>query len=302
MATPRKTGLGKGLNALFSANTEEKEEIIDEKLEKDNKENEKIKEEQEEGKVLSLKISEVEPNRDQPRKSFNEETLEELAESIKQYGLIQPIIVTKEDGYYAIVAGERRWRACKKAGLKEISAIIREKDERKNKEIALIENIQREDLNPIDKAMGIKALMEEYELTQADVAKIIGKSRSAITNTIRILNLDPRVLDMVRAGKLTEGHCRALLAIPDGDKQYDMALRLLETGASVREIEQKTQLTKKMKKKDQRYEAIYRDVEDSFKNFFGTKVRLDAGVKKGKIVIEYQSNDDLERILDLIKV
>ena len=144
--------------------------------------------------------------------------------------------------------------------------------------------------------------MEEYELTQADVAKIIGKSRSAITNTIRILNLDSRVLDMVRAGKLTEGHCRALLAIPDGDKQYDMALRLLETGASVREVEQKTQLTKKLKKKDQRYEAIYRDVEDSFKNFFGTKVRLDAGVKKGKIVIEYQSNDDLERILDLIKV
>ena len=216
--------------------------------------------------------------------------------------MIQPIIVTKEDGYYAIVAGERRWRACKKAGLKEIPAIVREKDERKNREIALIENIQREDLNPIDKAMGIKALMEEYELTQADVAKILGKSRSAITNTIRILNLDNRVLDMVRAGKLTEGHCRALLAIPDGDKQYDMALRLLETGASVREVEQKMQLTKKMPKKDKRYEAIYRDVEDSFKNFFGTKVRLDAGVKKGRIVIEYKSNDELERLLELIKV
>lgn len=298
MATARKTGLGKGLNALFSSNIEDEEvvkensnvnvdELIDEKIE---------------GKVLNLKINDVEPNREQPRKTFHEDSLEELAESIKQYGLIQPIIVTKEEGYYAIVAGERRWRACKKAGLKEIAAIVREKDERKNKEIALIENIQREDLNPIDKAMGIKALMEEYELTQADVAKILGKSRSAITNTIRILNLDQRVLDMVRAGKLTEGHCRALLAIPDGDKQYDMALRLLETGASVREVEQKMQLTKKMKKKDQRYEAIYRDVEDSFKNFFGTKVRLDAGVKKGKIVIEYKSNDELERILELIKV
>lgn len=302
MATTRKTGLGKGLNALFSTSIEENEKVKEEEPKKENKEIKEVKEEQIEGKVLNLKISEVEPNREQPRKSFNEETLEELAESIKQYGLIQPIIVTKEDGYYAIVAGERRWRACKKAGLKEISAIVREKDERKNKEIALIENIQREDLNPIDKAMGIKALMEEYELTQADVAKILGKSRSAITNTVRILNLDSRVLDMVKAGKLSEGHCRALLAIPDGDKQYDMALRLLETGASVREVEQKTQLTKKLKKKDQRYEAIYRDVEDSFKNFFGTKVRLDAGVKKGKIVIEYQSNDDLERILDLIKV
>ena len=297
MATPRKTGLGKGLDALFASGIKEEEETIKKAEEKIEKSEEEIQ-----GKVLNLKINEVEPNRDQPRKSFNEETLEELAESIKTYGLIQPIIVTKEDGYYAIVAGERRWRACKKAGLKEIAAIVREKDERKNKEIALIENIQREDLNPIDKAMGIKCLMEEYELTQADVAKILGKSRSTITNTIRILNLDSRVLDMVRAGKLTEGHCRALLAIPDGDKQYDMALRLLETGASVREVEQKTQLRKKLKKKDQRYEAIYRDVEDSFKNFFGTKVKLDAGVKKGKIVIEYKSNEDLERILDLIKI
>ena len=297
MAAPRKTGLGKGLDALFATGIKEEQENES----KDIKVN-SIDEENVEGKVLNLKITEVEPNRNQPRKTFNEETLEELAESIKEYGLIQPIIVTKEDGYYAIVAGERRWRACKKAGLKEIAAIVREKDERKNKEIALIENIQREDLNPIDKAMGIKCLMEEYELTQADVAKKLGKSRSSITNTIRILNLDSRVLDMVRAGKLTEGHCRALLAIPDGDKQYDMALRLIETGASVREVEQKTQLRKKLKKKDQRYEAIYRDVEDSFKSFFGTKVKLDAGVKKGKIVIEYKSNEDLERILELIKV
>lgn len=288
MAQVRKTGLGKGLEALFSSevkedmNSESKEEL--------------------KGKILNLKVTEVEPNKNQPRKSFNEESLEELAESIKEYGLIQPIIVTKEEGYYAIVAGERRWRACKKAGLKEIPAIVRESDERKNKEIALIENIQREDLNPIDKAMGIKCLMEDYNLTQAEVAQKLGKSRSAITNSIRILNLDSRVLDMVRIGKLTEGHCRALLSIPDGDKQYEMALRFLETGASVREVEKKTQLKKKMKKKDAKYEAIYRDVEDSFKNFFGTKVKLDAGIKKGKIVIEYKSNEDLERILDLIKI
>ncbi len=300
MATVRKTGLGKGLGALFAAEVPEKIEKIEEKEEK--QKIEEKKEEKLEGKVLNLKINEVEPNKNQPRKSFNDESLEELAESIKQYGLIQPIIVTKEEGYYAIVAGERRWRACKKAGMKEIPAIVRENDERKNKEIALIENIQREDLNPIDKAMGIKCLMEDYNLTQADVAQILGKSRSSITNSIRILNLDQRVLDMVRAGKLSEGHCRALLAIPDGNRQYDMALRFLETGASVREVEKKTQLTKKIKKKDQQYEAIYRDVEDSFKNFFGTKVKLDAGVKKGKIVIEYKSNDDLERILELIKV
>ena len=297
MAAPRKTGLGKGLDALFATGIKEEQENESRDIKVNS-----IDEENVEGKVLNLKITEVEPNRNQPRKTFNEETLEELAESIKEYGLIQPIIVTKDEGYYAIVAGERRWRACKKAGLKEIAAIVREKDERKNKEIALIENIQREYLNPIDKAMGIKCLMEEYELTQADVAKKLGKSRSSITNTIRILNLDSRVLDMVRAGKLTEGHCRALLAIPDGDTQYDMALRLIETGASVREVEQKTQLRKKLKKKDQRYEAIYRDVEDSFKSFFGTKVKLDAGVKKGKIVIEYKSNEDLERILELIKV
>ena len=288
MAQTRKTGLGKGLDALFTSD-------INTDTNKEN--NEKL-----EGKILNLKITEVEPNKNQPRKSFNEESLDELAESIKEYGLIQPIIVTKEEGYYAIVAGERRWRACKKAGLKEIPAIVRENDERKNKEIALIENIQREDLNPIDKAIGIKSLMEDYQLTQAEVAQKLGKSRSAITNSIRILNLDSRVLDMVRIGKLSEGHCRALLSIPDGDKQYEMALRLLETGASVREVEKKTQLKKKMKKKDAKYEAIYRDVEDSFKNFFGTKVKLDAGIKKGKIVIEYKNNEDLERILELIKI
>ncbi len=289
MAQARKTGLGKGLEALFA--TEAKGKIEIEENEEDLK-----------GKVLNLKITEVEPNKNQPRKSFNEESLDELAESIKEYGLIQPIIVTKEEGYYAIVAGERRWRACKRIGLKEIPAIVRENDERKNKEIALIENIQREDLNPIDKALGIKSLMDDYNLTQADVAQKLGKSRSAITNSIRILNLDSRVLDMVRAGKLSEGHCRALLSIPDGNKQYDMALRLLETGASVRETEKKTQIRKKMKKNDLRYEAIYRDVEDSFKNFFGTKVKLDAGVKKGKIVIEYKNNEDLERRLELIKI
>lgn len=277
----KKTGLGKGLDALFTNN-------IEETL----RENEVIE---------KLKITQVEPNRNQPRKHFDEESLEELAESIKRYGVIQPIIVVKKGDYYEIVAGERRWRASKKAGLTEIPAIIRDTDERKNKEIALIENVQREDLNAYEKAVGIKELMEEYGLTQQQVSEILGKSRSSIANTVRILNLDPRVIELVQQNKLTEGHARSLLAIEDNDKQYQMALRLLETGATVREVEKKVQQKKKMKKQDAKYEAIYRDIEDSFQGFFGTKVKLEAGKRKGKIVIEYANNEDLERILELIK-
>ncbi|MCI9275118.1 MAG: ParB/RepB/Spo0J family partition protein [Clostridia bacterium] len=281
----KKTGLGKGLDALFKDTI--KEEIVDE-----------IKEGE---AIVKLDINEVEPNKEQPRKRFDEEAIEELSESIKRYGLIQPIVVTKKDGYYEIIAGERRWRACKKAGLKEVSVIIREDDERKNKEIALIENIQREDLNAVEKAMGMKMLMDDYSLTQQEVSDILGKSRSAIANTVRILNLDKRVLELAKEGKLTEGHCRALLRIEDGDKQLETALRLIEEGANVREAEEKAKQKKKNKKKDIRNEAIFRDIEDSFQSFFGTKVKLQAGSKKGKIVIEYKSNEDLERLLELIR-
>ncbi len=279
----KKTGLGKGLDALFITNSEPEEEVKDSE------------------KIFSLSINEVEPNREQPRKHFEEEALEELAESIKRYGLIQPIVVTKKDGYYEIIAGERRWRASKKAGLKEIPAIVREDNERKNKEISLIENIQREDLNAVEKAMGMKLLMEDYSLTQQQISEILGKSRSSIANTVRILNLDKRVLELAKEGKLTEGHCRALLSIEDGDKQLEMALRIIERGDNVRVTEEKTQVSKKMKKKTQKYEAIYKDIEDSFQSFFGTKVSLKAGQRKGKIVIEYKSNEDLERLLELIK-
>ena len=281
----KKTGLGKGLDALFSDTL------------KVDKEEEKIQD----GEVVQqLKIIDVEPNRDQPRKQFNEEALNELSESIKRYGLIQPIIVTKKDDYYEIIAGERRWRACKKAGLTTISAIVREDDKKKNQEIALIENIQREDLNAFEKASGIKLLMDEYNLTQQQVAEIIGKSRSGVANTLRILNLDERVLELAKEGKLTEAHCRALLIYDDGNKQYEAALKYIEKGESSREITRSTKRVKN-KKIDKRYEAIYRNIEDSFQDFFGTKVRLDAGKRKGKIVIEYSSNDDLSRILDLIK-
>jgi len=284
----KKSGLGKGLNALFADTLEEEIEEV------------KVEQKTEGEVVHTLKITEVEPNKNQPRKQFDEEALEELAESIKKYGLIQPIVVTKKDGYYQIIAGERRWRASKKAGLSTIQAIVREDDEKKNKEIALIENIQREDLNVVEKAMGIKLLMDEYQLTQAQVAEIVGKSRSGVANTLRILNLDERVLELAKQGKLTEGHCRALLAYEDGDKQLKEALKLIENGRSVRDIERKTQRNKPQKV-DQRYVAICNDIEDSFQSFFGAKVKVDAGKRSGKIIIQYTTNDDLARILELIK-
>ncbi len=285
---PKKTGLGKGLDALFSSN------VIEE-----------VKNEEEERKegeiVTNLKIIDVEPNKNQARKKFDTESLEELAESIKRYGVIQPIVVTKKEKYYEIIAGERRWRASKLAGLTEIPAIIRENDERKNQEISLIENIQREDLNPIEKAKGFKVLMEDYGLTQQQLADTLGISRSTLANTVRLLNLSPKVMELVMEGKLTEGHCRALLVIEDPDKQYDMALRIIERGDNVRQLENRVGLGSKASKKNQKYEAIYRDIEDSFQHFFGTKVKLNAGKKKGKIIIEYNSNEDLERLLELIK-
>ena len=279
----KKTGLGKGLDALFST------PLIEESV----KDTEEL--------VKKLKINEVEPNKEQARKLFDEEAIEDLANSIKEYGVIQPIIVSKKSNYYEIIAGERRWRASKKAGLAEIPAIIRDENKKKNKEISLIENIQREDLNPIEKARGIKQLMEEYNLTQQKVAEKLGKSRSSIANTVRILNLDKRVINLALEGKLTEGHCKSLMAIDDSERQYKMAQYIIESGDSVREAEKKMKIRKKTSKKNDKYLPIYRDIEESFRGFFGTKVKLDAGERKGKIIIQYSSNDDLERILGLIK-
>ena len=291
MAKPKKTGLGKGLDALFGASplvTEVEEEQPKEQIE----DNENLK---------TLKITDVEPNRDQPRKIFNQESLEELADSIKTYGVIQPIVVTKKEGYYAIVAGERRWRAAKIAGLEEIPAIIRDDDEQTNKEIALIENIQREDLNPYEKALGIRQLMDKYGLTQEQVSKKIGKSRSSVSNTVRVLYLAPDVLELVKQGKLSEGHCKALAGISDPKRQYEAAIRMIERGESVRQAESKNRTTKKEKKLDPKYQYLYEDIEDRFQGFFGTKVKLDQGKRQGRIIIEYHNNDDLERMLNLIK-
>ena len=279
----KKTGLGKGLDALFSMPVAEEEQ---------QKENDILK---------NLKVVDIEPNRDQPRKNFDEESISELAESIKMYGLIQPIVVTEKEGYYAIIAGERRWRAAKKAGLKEIPAIIREDNAKKNREISLIENMQREDLNAYEKAMAIKSLMEDYHMTQEEIGKILGKGRSSIANSVRVLNLTPAVLEFAKQGKLTEGHCKALLAITDPQKQYDLAVRLIARGEPVRVIEKKVHHQKNHKNIANKYDVVYKDIEDSFQGFFGTKVKIDAGVRSGKIIIRYNNNDDLERILGLIK-
>lgn len=279
---PKKTGLGKGLDALFGPVPEE-EQV------------------QENDTIKNLSLTEIEPNRDQPRKRFDQESLEELAESIKEFGLIQPIVVCKKDGYYSIVAGERRWRACKIAGIEKIPVIVREDDEKVNQEIALIENIQREDLNPIEKAAGIKNLMTRFGLRQEDIAKRLGKSRSTIANTVRLLNLEPRVLEFAKEGKLTEGHCRALLGITDPEKQYKTAVRMIERGATVREAENSASKKKETAEEAEKNQILYRDIENRFQSFFGTKVRLDAGKRRGKIIIEYANNDDLERILELMK-
>ena len=282
---PKMTGLGKGLDALFGP-TPEEEKVKDDDV------------------LKNLKITEVEPNREQPRKNFNQEALEELAESIKEYGLIQPIVVTEKDGYYCIIAGERRWRACKLAGLEEIPAIVREDDERKNKEIALIENIQREDLNPFEKALGIKNLMESYNLTQEEVAKNLGKGRSRIANSIRVLNLEPRVLELAKQGKISEAHCKLLLSITDPEKQYLTAIDIIERGTTTRELEQTNKkINQKQVSKEElkKINILYKDIENTFQGFFGTKVKMAPGKKRGKIIIEYASNDDLERILNIIK-
>ena len=282
----KKTGLGKGLDALFSMPVAQEDEIEETKKEGEG--------------LRNLKIIDIEPNREQPRKFFDEESISELSESIKMYGVIQPIVVSKKEGYYAIIAGERRWRAAKQAGLKEIPAIIRDDDDRKNKEISLIENMQREDLNAYEKAAGIKALMEEYNMTQEEIAKVLGKGRSSIANSVRVLNLSPEVLELAKQGKLTEGHCNALLAITDPKKQLEMATRMIERGDSVRQAEKKIHHQKNHKAVAEKYAVVYKDIEDRFQGFFGTKVKIDAGKRSGKIIINYMNNDELERILGLI--
>ncbi len=293
----RKGGLGKGLDSLI---TDRRASIAKEaenvSVEKDEK--------KENGNPLMVKLSEVEPNREQPRKHFDEESLQELADSIKKYGIIQPLLVEKKEKYYEIIAGERRWRAAKLAGLKEIPVMIKEISEQEKMEVALIENIQREDLNPIEEAQAYKRLLEEFHLKQEDVANRLSKSRSAITNTMRLLKLDERVQTMLADGGLSAGHARALLSIEDGDKQYEFALKIVDKGLSVREVEallKKKPAEKKDSELSSRENLIYRNFENNLKEIYGTKVSIKDQKGKGKIEISYYSVDELERILEMLQ-
>ena len=292
-----KMSLGKGLDALFPPNVNvntlgDKNEI------NDASEN-----------VIEMKINIVEPNINQPRKSFDDDKIDDLAESIKVHGVLQPIIVTKKGDYYQIIAGERRWRASKKAGLKTIPAIVRDYDERKIREVALIENLQRQDLNALETAKAIKELMEEHSLTQEEIAKTLGKSRSAIANTLRILNLDERVQELVADGKISEGHARTLASIESPQKQYKLAMDIINLDLNVREAEERTRMekaetTKKSGKKQEvsKLEIIYKDIENRLKRALGTKVSFKPLTKsKGKIIIEYFSSEELERILEILE-
>ena len=259
-------------------------------------------------KEVYLKISLIEPNREQPRKKFDEDSLLELSESLKQYGILQPLLVQDKKDYFEIIAGgERRWRAAKMAGLKEIPVIIKELSDRETVEISLIENIQRENLNPIEEAMAFKRLLEEFHLKQDEVAERVSKSRTAVTNSMRLLKLDDRVQQMVVDDLLTTGHARALLAIPDNDKQYNLAQQIFDEKLSVRETEKlvkkiQSQKPELPKTQNDKMSVFYEDMEEKLKAIMGTKVAIHyKGNKKGKIEIEYYSSDELERIIDLFQ-
>ena len=318
MATRKKGGLGKGIDALIAPSVKkeaDKEKIVEKVVEKVvEKPVEKIIEKVVEKPVdVRMKIDEIEPNRMQPRKKFDEDALQELAESIKQYGLIQPIVVKKNNDYYEIVVGERRWRAARIAGLKEVPVIIKEYDNKESMEIAIVENLQREDLNPIEEAEAYRRLIDEFGLKQDEAAQKVSKSRTAVTNALRLLKLDERVQKMVIDDMISGGHARALLAIEDKEEQYGMAMTVFDNKMSVRETEklvrdylkklEEKDSDEKTKKKDfSQIETIYGQLEERMKSIIGTKVAIRSrNYKKGKIEIEYYSNDELERIIDLIE-
>lgn len=290
----KKTGLGKGLDSLIPVhnNTEKEKAVVEKVVEKKTD--------------TVLRITEIEPNKGQPRKNFNEDALEELADSIKQFGLIQPLVVQKRDGYYEIIAGERRWRAAKKAGLKEVPVIIRDYTDEEMMEIALIENLQREDLNPIEEAQAYKKLINDYKLKQDEIAEKVSKSRVAITNSMRLLKLSEKVQDMIVDEMISSGHGRALLALNDKKMQEELANRIFDEKLSVRETEQivKALNNPKEKKKKEEYNDnfVYEKIENEFKEIIGTNVSIKRKSQdKGKIEIEYYSTEDLERIIDLMK-
>lgn len=292
----KKMGLGKGLDSMIPPKATSR-------ATKDSLKNES--QISKTGETI-LKINEVEPNKKQPRKFFNEEALQELSESIKQHGIVQPLVVAKKDDYYEIIAGERRWRAAKLAGLKEVPVVIKDYSPQEIMEVALIENIQREDLNPVEEARAYENLIKEYNLKQEELAQRVSKSRSAITNSLRLLKLSDEVLDMLMEETISSGHARALLALKDKDQQLQVAEKIISDKLSVREIEKIVKTinnpAKKTQKKELKNDFVYRDIEEQLKQTIGTKVRINRKSEdKGKIEIEYYSQDELEKIVSYFK-
>ena len=308
----KRTGLGKGLGAIFGdevmESAAEEQEAKHQAKSKKAQEPEKKEEDSDIGKELMVKVTSIEPKREQPRKDFNEEAMGELAESMKVYGVLQPLLVQKKGDYYEIIAGERRWRAAKLAGLKEVPVVIREYTKQQTMEIALIENVQREDLNAIEEAKAYQRLIQEFELKQEEIAARVGKSRVTITNSMRLLKLDERVQEMLIQNQITGGHARALLTVEDGELQYKLAGKIIAENLSVREIEKIVKsLSKKKNPKEKNVEdeslaLIFRDLEERMKSAMGTKVSINRKDKnKGRVEIEYYSESELERIVELIE-
>ena len=305
-----KKGLGKGLGAIFGEDVVKENKEETEKKAKAKAEAKAAEEMDGKGRILMLKLDLVQPNKEQPRKTFDEEKINELAESIKNYGVLQPLLVQKNDSFYEIIAGERRWRAAKAAGLKEVPAVLKEYSKQEAMEISLIENVQRADLNPIEEALGYKQLINEFGLTQEEIAIRVAKSRVAITNTMRLLKLDEQIQNMLIQGVISSGHARALLSLEDTMMQLKAAKEILDKKLSVRETEK---LVKRMqkevsgekkeeKKKDETLALIYQNLEDRMKSVMGTKVSIHNKDKnKGRIEIEYYSEAELERIVEMIE-
>lgn len=303
MASKSKKGLGRGLGALFNDSKSEKSsegfDFLSDLSDTEIADSDSIK---------MIKVRDIEPNKNQPRKTFDKEKLEILSSSIATHGIVQPILVKPNiNGTYMIVAGERRWRAAKLAKIKEVPCVIRQLDEPAVMEIALIENLQREDLNPIEEAEGYRRLMETCELTQEEVAEKVGRSRSAVANSLRLNNLSERVKQMVIDGKLSQGHARALLSITDDNEQFELAKFIIEKGLNVRQVEKLVSDTSENKKKPKTKQVTgmmkkyFSEVENDLGSRLGTKVKISEGANKGKIEIEYYSKDDLERILFELK-
>ena len=307
----RRGGLGKGIDTLIPMSSgigKKTDQNAGKPQEKEVKVVEKIVEKiVEKPADMYVKIGEIEPNREQPRKAFDEDALLELADSIRQFGVLQPLLVKKREGYYELIAGERRWRAAKLAGLKEVPVVIRDFSKQEVVEISLIENIQREDLNPIEEDVAFKRLMEEFHLKQDEIAERVSKSRAAVTNSMRLLKLDERVQQMLVEEMITTGHARALLGLEDGEQQYTAALRIFDEKLSVRETEKMVKQilepkAPKTKEHDAAQDAIYQHLEERMKSIVGTKVAINRKSKnKGKIEIEYYSEDELERIIELFE-